>query len=145
MAMKVRVERGVPMRTRDGTILYSDIYRPDADGRFPVLVLRTPYDRSQLTYADGSPTLHLAETRFFPQHGYVVVAQDVRGRYESEGPFYPYISEEADGYDTVEWAARLPWSNGRVAMTGKSYQGLTQYLAAPSRPPHLRAMAPMSA
>src|SRR5262245_8709075 len=104
------------MWTRDGLTLYSDVYRPDAPGRFPVLVLRTPYDRAQLTYADGSPTLHLAETRFFPQRGYVVVAQDTRGRFASQGEFYPYVWEEADGYDTVEWAAGLPWSNGKVAM-----------------------------
>jgi putative CocE/NonD family hydrolase len=134
------------MRTRDGVLLYSDVYRPDAEGRFPVLVLRVPYDKGQELYADGrTPTLHLAHTRYFPQHGYVVVAQDTRGRWKSEGEFYPYRYDAADGYDTVEWAAGLPWSNGQVAMVGKSYMGLVQYLTAPERPPHLRAAAPMSA
>jgi putative CocE/NonD family hydrolase len=144
--LKVKVERDVPMRTRDGMVLYSDVYRPDADGRFPVLVVRTPYDKSHQVYADGvTPTLHLAHTRYFPQRGYVVVAQDTRGRWKSDGDFYPYLWDAVDGYDTVEWAARLPWSNGKVAIVGKSYMGLTQYLAAPENPPHLVAGAPMSA
>jgi uncharacterized protein len=144
--LKVKRERDLPMRTRDGVTLYADVYRPDADGQFPVLIIRTPYDKSQQVYADGvTPTLHLAHTRYFPQRGYVVVVQDTRGRWKSDGDFYPYISEAADGYDTVEWAAQLPWSNGKVAIVGKSYMGLVQYLAAPEKPPHLLAGAPMSA
>lgn len=144
--MKVKRERDLPMQTRDGVTLYADVYRPDAEGTFPVLIIRTPYDKSQQVYSDGvTPTLHLAHTRYFPQRGYVVVVQDTRGRWKSDGDFYPYVFEAADGYDTVEWAAQLPWSNGKVAIVGKSYMGLVQYLAAPLRPPHLVAGAPMSA
>jgi putative CocE/NonD family hydrolase len=143
---KVKVERDLPMLTRDGVTLYSDVYRPDAEGKFPVLIVRTPYDKSMQVYTDGAtPTLHLAHTRYFPQRGYIVVAQDTRGRWKSEGDFYPYVWDAADGYDTVEWAAKLPWSNGKVAIVGKSYMGLVQYLAAPENPPHLVASAPMSA
>ncbi len=142
----VVVEHDVPMTTRDGVVLYADIYRPDAPGTFPVLVLRTPYDRTQHLYADGAtPTLHMMHTREFPKHGYVVVSQDTRGRWSSEGEFVPYFPEPADGYDTVEWAAALPWSNGRVSFVGKSYMGLVQYLGAAEQPPSLQAMAPMSA
>src|SRR6266545_2074 len=100
--MEVKVERGLAMKTRDGVTLYADVYRPDTDEKLPVLVLRTPYDISQQTYPNGVPTYHLAQTRYFPQEGYVVVAQDTRGRYSSEGEFYPYRWEGVDGYDTVE-------------------------------------------
>jgi putative CocE/NonD family hydrolase len=133
------------MQTRDGVTLRSDVYRPDAEGTFPVLVVRIPYDIAAQTYANGEPTLHMAQTRFFPQRGYIVVAQDTRGRYSSGGDFYPYVWDGVDGYDTVEWAAGLPGSNGDVAMIGKSYMGLVQYYAASERPPHLRAASPMSA
>ena len=135
-AYRVVVDKDVPMQTRDGVRLYADVYRPDADGRFPVLVVRTPYDKS----AD----MALTEKDYFPSRGYVVVVQDTRGRFRSEGDFYPFIHEGRDGYDTVEWAAGLPWSDGKVGMVGQSYLGLVQYLAAPERPPHLQAMSPVS-
>lgn len=142
----VKVEFDVPMQTRDGVTLRSDIYRPDAEGTFPVMIIRTPYDKSMQVYADGKTmSRHLLHTRYFPQRGYVVVAQDTRGRWQSEGEFYPYIWDAQDGYDTVEWAAKQPWSNGKVAIVGKSYMGLVQYLAAMEQPPHLVAGAPMSA
>jgi putative CocE/NonD family hydrolase len=133
---RVVVEKDRAMRTRDGVTLYADIYRPDAPGRFPVLVVRTPYDKSQ--------DMALTEKDYFPSRGYVVVIQDTRGRFRSEGDFYPFIHETHDGYDTIEWAAALPWSNGNVGTVGQSYLGLVQYLAAPSRPPHLKAMSPVS-
>lgn len=133
---QVVVARDVPMRTRDGVTLYSDVYRPDAPGRFPVLVVRTPYDKSQ--------NMALTEKDYFPRHGYVVMVQDTRGRFRSEGEFYPFIHEADDGYDTIEWAAHLPWSDGNVGTVGQSYLGLVQYLAAPTRPPHLKAMSPVS-
>lgn len=135
-AYRVVVDKDVPLQTRDGVSLYADVYRPDADGRFPVLVVRTPYDKS----AD----MALTEKDYFPSRGYVVVVQDTRGRFCSEGDFYPFIHEGRDGYDTVEWAAGLPWSAGKVGMVGQSYLGLVQYLAAPERPPHLTAMSPVS-
>ncbi len=133
---RVVIERNLPMRTRDGVTLYADVYRPDAAGRFPVLLVRTPYDKSL--------NLALTEKDYFPLRGYVVVVQDTRGRFSSEGEFYPFIHEAEDGYDTIEWAARLPWSDGNVGTVGQSYLGLVQYLTAPQRPPHLKAMSPVS-
>jgi len=107
----VITQNGVPMKTRDGVTLYSDIYRPKADGKFPVIVMRTPYDKS-VGWAVG-PAYQIAT------HGYVAVVQDVRGRYTSEGDWYPFRHESNDGYDTIEWAAALPSSNGKVGMTGR--------------------------
>ncbi|HTQ23176.1 MAG TPA: CocE/NonD family hydrolase [Candidatus Binataceae bacterium] len=134
---KVLVERDQAMRTRDGVTLRADVYRPDAPGRFPVLLLRTPYDKGA--------GMALTEKDFFPPRGYVVVVQDTRGRHSSEGEFYPFIHEAHDGYDAVEWAAALPWSDGKVGMVGQSYLALVQYYAAVVRPPHLRVAAPVSA
>ena len=133
---KVTVQRHLPMRTRDGITLYADVYRPDAPGKFPVLVCRTPYDKSQ--------DLALTEKDYFPPRGYALVVQDTRGRFSSEGDFYPFVHEALDGYDTIEWAATLPWSNGVVGTVGQSYLGLVQYYAAPTRPPHLKALCPVS-
>ncbi len=135
-------ERNVPARMRDGTILRTDVFRPDAPGRFPVLVNRGPYGKDP--YAENPDH----SVWFFPKHGYVLVSQDCRARFDSEGEdYYPLSQEIEDGYDTIEWAARLPWSNGRVGTTGQSYLGATQYMLALNNPlpPHLQAMAPVSA
>src|SRR5579863_1476104 len=129
----VTVERGVTMKTRDGVTLRADVYRPKADGKFPVLLQRTPYNK------DG-------ETEFGYQaaaRGYVVIVQDVRGRYTSDGEWYPFKNESRDGYDAVEWAAALPYSDGKVGMFGASYVGATQMLAAISTPPHLAGIFPV--
>ena len=131
----VIAQSGVPMKTRDGVTLHADIYRPRADGTFPVILMRTPYDKS-VSWAAG-PAYQVAT------HGYVVIVQDVRGRYTSEGEWYPFRHESADGYDTVEWAAALPFSNGKVGMTGGSYVGATQMLAAVAHPPHLAGICPV--
>ncbi len=133
-------ETDVPMRTRDGVTLYADIVRPDAPGQFPVLLSRTPYGKGGSTDPNGPNT-------FFARYGYVSVTQDCRGRFASEGDYDTIFQEAADGYDAVEWAARLPWSNGRVGTTGQSYLGLTQYLIACNdpMPPSLQVMAPVSA
>lgn len=120
----------VPMR--DGTLLSADIYRPRTSGRFPVLLLRTPY----LKNGDGA----LATGRYFAERGYVLVWQDVRGRGDSDGVFVPYRNEGRDGYDTIEWCAAQPWSDGNVGTLGGSYLGRVQWLAALEHPPHLRAM-----
>jgi uncharacterized protein len=133
---KVVVEKNVAMRTRDGVALNADVYRPDAPGKFPVLVVRTPYDKSQ--------ELALNEKDFFPPRGYAMVVQDTRGRFSSAGDFRPFVDEARDGYDTIEWAAGLPFSNGRVATVGQSYLGLVQYFAATQAPPHLIAACPVS-
>jgi uncharacterized protein len=133
---KVVVEKNLAMRTRDGVALHADVYRPDAAGKFPVLVMRTPYDKSQ--------ELALTEKDYFPPRGYVLLVQDTRGRFSSEGEFYPFVHEAADGYDAIEWAAGLPWSNGKVGMVGQSYLALVQYYAATKAPPHLLATCPVS-
>lgn len=129
---EIIVERNVAARMRDGVTLRADIYRPKADGKYPVLLVRTPYDK-QGTSGFG----HRAAAR-----GYVVIAQDVRGRFESEGEWYTFKYESQDGYDTVEWAAALPYSNGKVGMFGGSYVGATQFLAALAKPPHLAGICP---
>lgn len=128
---RVRAEGEVKVKMRDGVTLVADVYRPDAEGRFPVILQRTPYNRA-------NPNAGV----FFASHGYVVVLQDVRGRYESEGEFYPFRNEASDGYDTIEWAAALPYSDGKVGMFGGSYVGATQMLAATAKPPHLVAIQP---
>jgi putative CocE/NonD family hydrolase len=128
----VTVQHNVSAAMRDGTKLRADIYRPKAEGKFPVLLVRTPYDKTN----DMEFAVRAAV------RGYVVVAQDVRGRYQSEGEWYPFKHESDDGYDTVEWAAALPYANGKVGMFGGSYVGATQFLAAIAKPPHLTGICP---
>lgn len=118
------IERDVPVKMRDGVILRADVCRPIAEGKFPVLLTRTPYDKN------GTVELCLKAAA----RGYVIVVQDVRGRNASEGDWYPFRYESLDGYDTVEWAAALPYSNGKVGMFGGSYVGATQFLAAIAQP-----------
>ena len=130
---EVVVERGVAMKTRDGVTLRADIYRPASEGKYPVLLARTPYNKDN----------HAAFGQKAAARGYMVVIQDVRGRYTSEGEWYPFKHETADGYDTVEWAAALPHSNGKVGMYSGSYLGATQMLAAIGHPPHLAGICPV--
>jgi len=127
------IDRDVPAKMRDGVVLRADIYRPKAEGKFPVLLTRTPYDKR------GEVDFGLAAAA----RGYVVVAQDVRGRYSSDGEWYTFKYESQDGYDTVEWAAALPYTNGKVGMFGGSYVGATQMLTAISSPPHLAGILPV--
>ena len=128
--LKVVVERNVPVPMRDGTILRADVHRPDRGGPYPVLVWRTPYGK---------------ENNFeeFVKAGYIVVSQDVRGRYESEGKYdvtNVKNTEPEDGYDTVEWAAKLPDSNGKVGAFGRSALAGLQWQLAPLCPPSLKVM-----
>ena len=102
-----------------------------------MLLMRTIYDKRS-----GIPTFGSAHPAWFAAQGYVVVSQDCRGRYASEGDFYPYANELTDGYDSVEWAARLPGSDGQVGMMGFSYVGATQLLAAVMAPPSLASITP---
>jgi putative CocE/NonD family hydrolase len=128
----VTVQHNASTAMRDGTKLRADIYRPNAEGKFSVLLVRTPYDKTnEMEFGVKAAT-----------RGYVVVAQDVRGRYQSEGEWYPFKHESDDGYDTVEWAAALPYANGKVGMFGGSYVGATQFLAAIAKPPHLAGICP---
>jgi uncharacterized protein len=129
---QVICERDVAVKMRDGVTLRADIYRPQADGKFPVLLQRTPYDKRNAAFGLTAAA-----------HGYVVIIQDVRGRYASEGEWYTFKNEPNDGYDTVEWAAALPYSNGKVGMFGGSYVGATQMLAAIAHPPHLAGICPV--
>jgi len=124
---------------RDGTALRADVYRPATDGRYPILLCRTPYDKTREGYVESGHRL--------AERGYVVVIQDVRGRYASDGEFRPGLysgehDDAEDGYDTVEWAAGLPWSSGAVGTFGGSYDGWTQWELAHTRPPHLKALFP---
>ncbi len=130
--LQVRTEGNVPVAMRDGTILRADVHRPDRGGPYPVLVMRTPYGKG----------------RKFGRHvkaGYIVVAQDARGRYASDGTWESFLRFEThdaeDGYDTVEWAARLPGSTGKVGTFGASYNAFLQWRLAPLRPPSLVAMS----
>ena len=132
---EIIVERAmVPMR--DGVALRTHIYRPVAEGRYPVLLLRGPYDMNATL--DKAPTL----LRELARRGYVGVAQDVRGRFGSEGEFIALVNEHDDTFDAVEWCAAQYWSNGRVGMTGISYLGLTSYCAAVTKPRGLVAVMP---
>ncbi|MGU3432542.1 CocE/NonD family hydrolase [Actinomycetes bacterium M1A6_2h] len=128
------------MTTRDGVVLRADVYRPETSGNRPILVRRTPYGKRVNDLA-----AEFSEAHYFASHGYVVVVQDTRGRFASEGAWYPFIYEAQDGYDAIEWAATLPDTTGAVGTFGQSYGAISQYLAATQRPPHLRTCIPVSA
>lgn len=129
------VDSTVAIPLRDGVRLAGRLLRPATPGRHPTLVYRTPYG------ADAAVASY-SIFRAAPARGYAVLAVDVRGRYRSGGQFDPYRQEGRDGYDTIEWAAAQPWSDGRVGTIGLSYPGAVQWLAAVEAPPHLLAMVP---
>ncbi len=137
-ASAIAVLRDQAVTMRDGTLLYADVYLPGGQGPFPSLLERTPYSK------DNSPEVQVGAPAYFAAAGYAVVIQDVRGRFKSEGRFIPFQDDgwgqNRDGLDSVGWMAAQPWCNGQVGTIGGSYAGATQYLLAPSRPPHLRAM-----
>lgn len=136
LSITTEFDAAIPMR--DGTILRADIYRPSDDGAYPTVILRTPYDKSNIwNYIYFDPIR-------FAKSGYAVVKQDCRGCSASDGDFYPWGCEAQDGYDTVEWVADQAWSNKRVGMLGYSYPGSNQWMAAREQPPHLTAIAPGS-
>jgi uncharacterized protein len=127
-------ELHVPITMRDGVRLYANIYLPSDHTRLPAILVRTPYNKG----ADITPNYQA-----FVEHGYVLVVEDVRGRYESEGVFQPLHQESADGDDTLNWIARRPWSNGNIGMMGGSYTGIVQWKAALLNNPHLKAIFPV--
>ncbi|ADP84546.1 CocE/NonD family hydrolase [Pseudofrankia inefficax] len=129
------IERDLMVPMRDGVRLRTDVFRPAGPGPFPTLVTRYPYVADEMTDAGAM---------LVARQGYAVVWQHCRGRYGSEGVFYPFRDDGPDGYDTVEWAAAQPWSNGRVASYGASYGGMQAWATAVLRPPHLVAIAPVS-
>jgi hypothetical protein len=129
----VLIERDVPAVMRDGIVLRADVHRPDGGGPYPVLVWRTPY---------GKQKQHFEQ---YVKGGYIVVCQDVRGRYASDGVWEswlrPHSHDAEDGYDIVQWAARLPAASGKVGTIGLSYTSFLQWRLAPLRPPALGAMS----
>ena len=136
MTHEVTVTRDVGCRMRDGVELLADVYTPDGPGPFPVLLLRTPYDKT------GGQSPGYRHPLWYARHGYIVVVQDVRGRGASGGEWYPFEHEAEDGYESIEWAAGLPSSSGAVGMYGFSYPGACQLLAATLQPPHLACIVP---
>jgi len=136
----VVVERDVECAVRDRTVLRADVYRPRDGGRYPTLVCRTPYDKERLIYAEVAEPLAEA--------GYCVVVQDIRGRHASDGDFRwmfgpsSQTNAASDGFDTVEWAATLPWSDGRVGAFGHSYDGWSVWMMLSAQPPSLKAALP---
>jgi putative CocE/NonD family hydrolase len=132
----VLLERGVRCRMSDGTELVSDHYYPPERGPQPTLLMRQPYGRAIAS------TVVYAHPAWFARQGYNVVIQDVRGRGDSGGEFYPFRSEARDGAETIAWVRKRPECNGRVGMYGFSYQGMTQLLAAAEQPEGLECIAP---
>ena len=136
---KTTQKTDVEATMRDGVVLRADVYRPDAAGKFAVILERTPYNKGADRFREKGSKL--------AERGFLYVVQDVRGRYGSDGEFMPgFFSgdhmDDVDGYDAVEWAASLPWSTGKVGTTGGSYDGWTQLELAHTRPPHLNAIMP---
>lgn len=131
---KLRTVHDVLSPMRDGVLLATDLLRPDAPGRFPVVLIRTPYNK--VASRSGPFAEELA------RRGYIVAIQDCRGRFNSDGVFDPYRQEHADGFDTIEWLATQAWCDGNVGMIGGSYNGQTQWLAASQAPKALKAIVP---
>ena len=129
---EVLVEHDVQVPMRDGLKLATDIYRPKANGQFPVILVRTPYEKK----------MNEIQANFFARRGYVYAVQDCRGRFASPGEWEPFVNEAKDGYDTVEWVAAQEWSTGKVGMIGGSYLGWVQWWAARDCPPHLVTIIP---
>ncbi|MGB7797230.1 MAG: CocE/NonD family hydrolase [Pseudonocardiaceae bacterium] len=126
----------VPMR--DGTTLRADVYRPSTSQAVPVILMRTQYGKDA---AQVEPSRY-QRPDWFASHCYLVVIQDIRGQFTSSGTFSEFGHDRDDGYDSVEWAAKLPGSSGKVGMYGSSYVGATQWLAAETAPPHLATIVP---
>jgi putative CocE/NonD family hydrolase len=141
----VALSRDVMVPMRDGVRLATDIHRPALDGipvpgKFPVILERTPYGKDGGRYGGAGEW-----AQYFVSRGYGVVAQDVRGRYSSEGNWRPHRDDVNDGYDTAMWIGEQPWCDGNIGTVGTSYPGGTQHALALSNPPHLKAMIPVDA
>lgn len=133
--MNITVEFDVSGTMRDGTVLRANVYCPIGSGPYPVLLTRLPYGKDT--------ALNLVDPIKLAAHGYMVVVQDCRGRYQSDGTFGGYRQEFEDGYDSVVWAGQLPKASGAVGMFGTSYYGFTQWAAAAMNPPGLCSIAPV--
>jgi uncharacterized protein len=150
MALKdtggIVVERDVMVPVRDGVLLATDIYRPDGARSFPVLLERTPYNKSAPSRSERTAAVANRRSRadvaaYFLEHGYAVAYQDCRGRYRSGGKFTKYLSEAEDGFDTLAWLVRQPWCNGRIGTFGLSYAAHTQAALGCLDPPHSSSIA----
>ncbi len=131
---QIHIRHGLLTPMRDGLHLSMDLIRPDLEEAFPVILIRTPYNKV------------LVRNPFYEslaRRGYIVAIQDTRGRFNSDGEFFPYINEAEDGYDTVEWIAEQSWCDGNIGMAGGSYVAQTQWFAASQSPPHLKAIVPI--
>jgi len=154
---EVAETKNVMVAVRDGVRLATDVYRParngvPVDGKFPVLLLRTPYNKELEAAApassDSARRARLAANRsvnYFVPRGYIVVVQDVRGRYKSEGHWRPIRDDPDDGFDTAKWIAAQPWSDGNIGTIGTSYAGATQHALAIANAPNVKAMIPVDA
>ena len=131
----VHVRYNHMLAMRDGVRLATDVYRPETEGHHPVIMVRNPYGPESWFPKRKGP--------FWASHGYVYLAQDVRGRYDSGGEWRPYFNDMNDGYDTIDWASRQSWSNGKVGTLGGSYLGFVQWLAAKSGHPNLKVITPL--
>jgi uncharacterized protein len=160
----LRIDWNVPILARDGTILRGDVFRPIEEGRYPTIASYGPYGKG-LHFADGFPAQWEGLVRDHPEvaegtttdfanwetadpekwvpHGYVILRVDSRGAGQSPGIVDPWSEDEVnDLYDSIEWAAEQPWSNGNVGLTGVSYYASTQWTVAARKPPHLKAICP---
>ena len=131
--MKTKAENGVKIKMRDGVELVADIIRPADDGKYPVILERTPYGRENFSKLAGE---------WWARRGYVHIVQDARGRNESDGEWVPFAHERKDGYDTIDWIAKQIWSDGKVGMIGGSYGGWVQWAAAVEAHPALKCIVP---
>ena len=128
----VKMEAATKVAMRDGVKLSTDLYLPQAEGKAPVILIRTPYKKE----------MSEVQARYYARRGYAVAIQDCRGRFGSDGVWEPFINEPKDGYDTIEWLAGQQWSNGKIGMIGGSYVGWVQWWAASEHPPHLVTIIP---
>ena len=128
-----RIMRNVWVPMRDGVRLATTVILPEADGEYPTVLVRTSYRRLG----------HCERGMAFAKSGYAFVVQDCRGRYDSDGEWYPFTAEASDGHDTLEWIGQQPWCNGRIGMVGASYEAAVQYLAAPEGSTYLKSLIPM--
>jgi putative CocE/NonD family hydrolase len=129
------VEKNVMVPMRDGVRLATDIYRPAGQGKYPVVLVRTPYGTESSAVG--------RQGQYYVEHGYAFAIQDCRGKYDSEGDWYGKRDEAKDGSDAITWVGTQPWSNGKVGMTGGSYLGMVQYLVADQENPYLKALVPL--
>ena len=134
---RIKVIKNVMVPMQDGIRLATDIYKPLPDGKYPVIIARTPYGKRGKIH----PYKKMAE--LLASQGYVVIIQDVRGKFDSEGEFFPYANEAMDGDQTITWAGEAPWSNGKTALVGLSYLGSCAWLAAKYKNPYLCTIVPM--